>query len=223
MQVAWGTSIHTGHQRLPICIHAESVNLQAPIASRPCLPIYIQAPNSPHLILPIWMQELDCTDTGSHSNDWCQPTLIWRYIPNKGAAQMSFYIVGWPNTFCFSLEGCCAAHAKKALPAFFSKQLTIFMWYLPVYIWTCLFKYKHVLNMGTTRYYFNHKTHHLWQILSPGLSFTCLLCLYTKMLIKTPSRMSRTVMGIESFLCFQIKTQDIRVWTRRTQEDTRNI
>ena len=74
---------------------------------------------------------------------------------------MFFYIVGLPNTFFFSLVGCYAAHAKKALPAFFSKQLIIFMWYLPVYIWTCLFKYKHVLNMGTTRYYFNHETQHL--------------------------------------------------------------
>jgi hypothetical protein len=91
-----------------------------------------------------------------------------------------FDIVGWPNTFCFSLVGRCVARAKKALPAFFSKQLTIFMWYLPVYIWTCLFKYKHVLNMGTNRYYFNQETHHLWKILSPGLSFTCLLCPHTK-------------------------------------------
>ena len=189
----------------------------------PAMPAHIiHAPNSPHLILPVWMEELDCTHTGSHSKDWCQPTLIWQYRPNKGAAQM-FFIVGWPNTFCFSLVVVVQPMQRKIFLPFFSKQLTIVMWYLLVYIRTCLFKYKHFLNMCTTRYYFNRETHHLWPILSPRLSFTCLLCPHTKMLKKSPSRMSRTVMGIQSFLCFQIKTQDIKVWTRRAQEDTRNI
>ena len=36
MQVACGTSMHTGRQRLPICTHAESVNLQFTGAN--CIP-----------------------------------------------------------------------------------------------------------------------------------------------------------------------------------------
>ena len=128
------------------------------------------------------------------------------------------YVVGWPNTFCFSLVGCCAAHANKSLPSFFSKQLTTFIWYLPVYIWTCLFKYKHVLNMG----YFNHKTHNLWQILSPGFSFTCLLCPHTKNVKKDTIQDIEDCPGHWVFFCFQIKTHGIKVWTWRTQEDIRN-
>ena len=86
-----------------------------------------------------------------------------------------------------------------------------------IYVWTCLFKYKHVLNMGTNRYYFNQETHLLWQILSPGLSFTCLLCPHTLNVEKDTIKDIQDYPGHWVFICFQIKMQGIRVWTRRTQ------